>query len=84
MIINIILPAILGIAAVLAVIRLISLKNVTGKAVVLDILTTITTGLIILLAFIMDSPLLLDIALIYAILSFAAVLIVARYVERSI
>lgn len=82
--VTIVIPIILGVAAVLSVIRLISLRQVSGKAVVLDVLTTITTGMLIIAALLFDSSFLLDITLIYAILSFAAVLVVARYMERSI
>jgi multicomponent Na+:H+ antiporter subunit F len=50
----------------------------------LDVLTTIITGALVLTALVQGSSFLLDIALVYAILSFAAVLLVARYLERSV
>jgi multicomponent Na+:H+ antiporter subunit F len=52
--------------------------------VVLDVLTTVITGALALLAWVAGSPFLLDVALVYAVLSFAAVLLVARYLERSL
>ena len=39
---------------------------------------------LVLLAWVTGSPFLLDVAIVYAILSFAAVLLVARYLERSL
>lgn len=74
----------LGVSAVLAFVKLITAKETSWKAVVLDILTTLSTAVILLLAVVLDSPFLTDIALIYAILAFAAVLVVARYMERGL
>ncbi len=82
--INIIVIAILSAGAVLALIRMIFSKNPSTKAVVLDVLTTLVTAVIVILALISGSSFLLDIALVYAILSFAAVLVVGRYLERGI
>lgn len=81
--INIIVIAILSAGAVLALIRMI-FQNPSTKAVVLDVLTTLVTAVIVILALISGSSFLLDIALVYAILSFAAVLVVGRYLERGI
>lgn len=83
-IVLIIVFVILGAAAVTGTIQLIAAKRASWKAVVLDVLTTLTTGVLVLLSFVLDSGLLLDIALIYAILSFAAVMVVARYLEGGI
>ena len=83
MIMSVVIPVILGLAVILAFLRLITLKRASGKAVVLDVLTTITTGLLVIFGLVFDTPFLLDIALIYAILSFASVLVIARYIERS-
>ncbi len=74
----------LGVSAVLALVKLITAKEASWKAVVLDILTTLSTAVLLLLAVVLDSPFLTDIALIYAILAFAAVLVVARYMERGL
>ena len=75
---------ILGVAAAMAVYKLIAFRESSRKVVVLDILTTLITGLLVILAHVFDTPFLLDIALVYAILAFAAVLVVARYLEGSI
>lgn len=80
-IVLIIVFVILGVSAVMATIKLIAAKKASWKAVVLDILTTLTTGVLILLSFVLDSAFLVDIALVYAVLSFAAVMVVARYLE---
>ena len=81
---NTVLIIILSAGAILALIRMIFSRQATTKAIVLDILTTLVTAVIVLLALIFKSVFLLDIALVYAILSFAAVLVVARYLERGL
>lgn len=81
---NMILVIILSAGAVLALIRMIFSRQASTKAIVLDVLTTLVTAVIVLLALIFKSVFLLDIALVYAILSFAAVLVVARYLERGL
>ena len=83
-IVFIVVFTLLGAAALLGIIKLITAKETSWKAVVLDILTTISTAVLVLLAYILDSHFLIDIALIYAILAFAAVLVVARYMERGL
>lgn len=76
--------SILGLAAVLGIIKLITAKETSWKAVVLDVLTTLSAAVLLLLAFVLNSDFLMDIALVYAVLSFAAVLVVARYMERGL
>ncbi len=82
---NVYVPVLLLLAAgaLLALVRMIFSKESSTKAIVLDVLTTLVTAVIVLLALLFQSSFLLDIALVYAILSFAAVLVVARYLERG-
>lgn len=75
---------VLAVSALLAVYKLVRFRDSASKVVVLDSITTITTGVLVILSLILNTPFVLDIALIYAILSFAAVLLVARYLERSV
>lgn len=76
--------AILGISALMAVYKLIRFKETASKVVVLDVVTTLTTGVLVIFSALFDTAFLLDIAVVYAVLSFAAVLLVSRYLERSI
>lgn len=79
-----ILGVILGLSALLAVYMLVTLKVFSQKLAALDVLTTLITGAIVILSVVFESYLLLDIALIYAILSFTVLLLAARYLERGI
>ena len=82
--IEIIVFIILAAAALLALYKLVTFKEASKKVLVLDVLTTLITGVLVVLSLVFDSSFLLDIALVYAILSFAAVLVVARYLEGGL
>lgn len=84
MIVMTIVLAILAISALMAVYKLIRAGDTSTKVVVLDVITTVTTGVLVLFSAIFNTPFLLDIAVVYAVLSFAAVLLISRYLERSI
>jgi multicomponent Na+:H+ antiporter subunit F len=76
--------AIIGVAVTLSVYTLIKAALAVEKMVALDVITTITTAGLLLLSLILKDSFILDIALIYAVLSFGAVMVVARYREREI
>ena len=82
--IEIILFLILGAAAIMAMYKLVTFKETSKKVLILDVLTTLITGVLVLLSLFFGSSFLLDIALVYAILSFAVVLVVVRYLEGGL
>ncbi|HXX07671.1 MAG TPA: monovalent cation/H+ antiporter complex subunit F [Pseudolabrys sp.] len=69
---------------VLGVLRLILGRTVVDRVVAVDMLTVISISLIALYAHVAGRFIYLDVALVYGILSFLAVLAVARYLERGI
>lgn len=73
-----VLGAIIGITA------LIRTRVVMEKMVALDVLTTLITGLLLIVSLVFKKSFILDIAIVYAILSFGAVMVVARYREGGI
>jgi len=75
---------ILGAAALLAMYKLVIFKEASKKVLILDVLTTLITGVLVLLSLVFNSSFLLDIALVYVILSFAAVLVAVRYLEGGL
>ena len=75
---------VMGVAIALAAAGLVIFRATSRKVVVLDVLTTMVTGGLVVAAIVSGSSFVLDIALVYAILSFAAVLVVARYLEGGI
>ena len=54
------------------------------KMVALDVITTLITGLLLITSLLLKQSFILDIAIVYAILSFGAVMVVARYREGGI
>jgi multicomponent Na+:H+ antiporter subunit F len=80
----IILLSILGCGAALSVVMLFVFKRTAERVVVVDGITTLITAFLVLLSFIFKTSFILDIALIYAVLAFAAVYVCARYLERGV
>ena len=71
-------------AIVLATIRALLGPTVSDRIVAVDALTTITTVLMVLLGVFYNRSIFLDVALVYAILAFMGVVIVARYMEGGL
>lgn len=69
---------------VLGVLRLILGHTVVDRVAAVDMLTIFSISLIALYAHIADRFIYLDVALVYGVLSFLAVLAVARYLERGL
>lgn len=69
---------------VLAVLRLIIGRTAIDRIAAIDMLTIISISLIALYAHVAGRFIYLDVALVYGVLSFLAVLAVARYLERGL
>ncbi|KYH35293.1 putative monovalent cation/H+ antiporter subunit F [Clostridium tepidiprofundi DSM 19306] len=66
---------------ILSIIRLIKGKELENRVVAIDTVTTMITGVLVIFAHISNNSLLLDVALVYAILAFISVVAIARYLE---
>lgn len=66
---------------ILGIIRLIKGKELENRVVAIDTVTTMITGVLVIFAHISNNSLLLDVALVYAILAFISVVAIARYLE---
>ena len=71
-------------ALVLAVIRFIIGPKAADRMVAFDVMTVSSIGLIGLIALQAGRIIYLDVALVYGLLSFIGVIIVARYLERGL
>ncbi len=80
----IIIFALVGGGLFLAFLRLIIGEKTTDRAVALDTTTLITTGFLVLVAFLQGRSMLLDVALVYSVLSFLGVLAIARYLDGGL
>jgi len=56
----------------------------SDRIVGVDGMITITTALLVLLGLMLKRRIYLDVALVYAVLAFVGVLVVARYLERGL
>lgn len=80
----------LGIAGVLiffsvlfGVVRLVLGRTVVDRVVAIDMLTVVSIGMIALYAHISGRFVYIDVALVYGLLSFLAVLAIARFLEKG-
>lgn len=67
-----------------AFIRLLMGPKGTDRAVSLDTITLISTNLLVLIAFLQGRSMLIDVAIVYSILSFLGVLTIARYLDGGL
>ena len=74
---------IIGLSFLLVIVRFLKGKSVADRVVALDVLTISSIGLIVLLAHFLDRGIYIDVSIVYAILSFIGVIIVAKYLEKS-
>jgi multicomponent Na+:H+ antiporter subunit F len=71
-------------AILFGVIRLVIGKTLVDRIVAIDMLTVVSLSLIALYAQISGRFVYIDVALVYALLSFLAVLAIARFLERGL
>jgi multicomponent Na+:H+ antiporter subunit F len=76
--------AVMGILAVAVLGRLVSGPTVSDRAVALDTLNTLVVGIMLLLAVAYDSVVMVDVAIVYAALSFVGTMFIARYIEGEV
>lgn len=70
-------------AIVLAVVRLVIGRTIVDRIAAIDMLTVISLSLIALYAHLSGRFIYLDVALVYGLLSFLAVLAIARFLEKG-
>jgi len=76
--------AIIGVAVVLCLLRMLKGPTTPDRAVAVDTLATVTTALLVLLGFIFKRYVYLDVSLVYAVLTFVGTVAIARYLEKGI
>lgn len=82
--IKIIAFSMIGFGIMFSILRLIKGPTASDRVVALDTLSTITTALLVLLGFIFKRYVYLDVALVYALLTFIGAIAVARFLEKGI
>jgi len=74
---------VLGLAALVMFGRLIAGPTLADRAVALDAMNTPVVAMMMLLSVIFDSIVMVDVAIVYAGLSFVGTMFIARYLEGS-
>lgn len=74
----------ISLGVLFGVVRLVLGRTLVDRVAAVDMLTVVSISLIALYAHVADRFVYLDVALVYGVLSFLAVLAVARYLERGI
>lgn len=72
-----------GLAFVLALVRFVKGPSPADRVVAFDVLTIVSITGIVLAALAESRGIYLDVALVYALLSFLGVIVIARYLERN-
>jgi multicomponent Na+:H+ antiporter subunit F len=73
--------AILGIMALFMFGRLVAGPTLPDRIVALDAMNTLAIAIMIVLSVVYDSVVMVDVAIVYAALSFVSTLFLARYIE---
>jgi len=80
--IEIIFLAVIGLSITLCLLRMLKGPTAGDRAVAVDTIATITTALLVL--FIFERYVYLDVALVYAVLTFIGSVAIARFLEKGI
>jgi multicomponent Na+:H+ antiporter subunit F len=84
---NLFFEIILGVVAIgllLSFIRFIKGPTASDRVVALDTMTTTFVSVLVLLGYIYQRYIYIDVSLVYAVLGFIGVLVIARYLEGGI
>lgn len=81
---EIIFLAIIGLGILLCLLRMLKGPTASDRAVALDTTATITTALLVLLGSFFGRYVYLDVALVYAVLTFVGLVAIARFLEKGI
>jgi multicomponent Na+:H+ antiporter subunit F len=85
--VSLLLPVLLGIigaAILLCLLRMVRGPTTVDRAVAVDTTATVTTALLVLLGFAFERYVYLDVALVYALLTFIGSVAIARYLEGGL
>ncbi|MEN8187694.1 MAG: monovalent cation/H+ antiporter complex subunit F [Bacteroidota bacterium] len=83
-IIYIIVFTLMAIGMIFSMIRFVKGPRTGDRAMALDTLSIIITAAMVLLAHVFERYIYVDVALIYAVLGFVGVIVIARYIEGAL
>ena len=74
----------IGLSFIIILVRFILGSTVVDRVVSLDVLTVSSIGLIVILANLFERYIYIDVAFVYGVLSFIGVIVIAKYLEKSL
>ncbi len=80
----IIIISVISLGALFALVRFIKGPTTSDRVVALDTLSVMLIAVLVLLAFVFERYIYIDVALIYAVLGFIGIITIARYLEGGI
>ena len=75
---------VMTLALILSAVRFVKGPSAGDRTVALDTMTTIGVSGIIVAAYLFDRYIYLDVALVYSVLGFIGVIVIARYLEKAL
>lgn len=73
-----------GMALILGILRFVKGPTAADRVVALDTMSIIVTATLALMAFIFQRYIYVDVSLVYAVLGFIGVIVLARYLEKAL
>jgi multicomponent Na+:H+ antiporter subunit F len=74
----------MGLGMIFSAIRFVKGPTAADRTVAMDTLTTIGVAALVLLGYIFERFIYVDVALVYAVLGFIGVIVIARYLEGAL
>ena len=81
---HLVFVTIIGAGMLLCLVRMLKGPSSADRAVAVDTSATVTTALLVLLGFVFKRYVYLDVALVYAVLTFIGAVAIARYLEGGL
>ncbi len=76
--------SLMALGMIMSAIRFVKGPTAGDRVVALDTLTTIGVSVLVLLAYVFQRFIYVDVALVYAVLGFIGVIVIARYLEGAL
>jgi len=76
--------AVIGIAIILCLLRMLKGPTASDRAIAVDTATTVIVAFMVFLGFIFERYVYLDVSLVYAVISFVGLVAIARFLEKGI
>jgi multicomponent Na+:H+ antiporter subunit F len=73
-----------GVSIILCLVRMLKGPTASDRAIAVDTVTTVVVAFLVLLGFIFERYVYLDVSLVYSVISFVGLIAIARFLEKGI